>query len=56
MLVVDGHTLRAVDLLDFVDQVLLNSAWSKNSEDFLWIYGTNEQLLPDRDVISFGDT
>jgi hypothetical protein len=42
VLIVNGHTLRAVDLLDLIDQVLLHSAWSKNSEDFLRINSANE--------------
>src|SRR5258706_9092780 len=55
VLVVDRHTLEAIDLLHFVDQVLLQLLRSANIEDFMRIDRAFGQLLSFSDVVAFED-
>jgi hypothetical protein len=40
VLIVDSHTLETVNVLDLVNDVLLNSGRTHNSEDIAWSYTT----------------
>ncbi len=55
MLVVDGHTLRAVHLLDLVDQVQLHLARAEDAQHLVRVDGAVDDLLADSDVLAFLD-
>ena len=55
VLVVDRHTLRAVDLLDLVHEVLLRLADAEDPQDLLRVGRADDQLLADLDVVAVGD-
>ena len=55
MLVVDGHTLAAVDLLDLVDEVLLRPADTEDAQDLLRIRGAVRELVADLDAVAVLD-
>ena len=52
MLVVDGHTLRPVDLLDLVHQVQLHLAGAEDPEHLVRVDRALDQLLADPHVIA----
>ena len=52
MLVVDVHALRAVDLLDLVDQVLLRGPRAEDAQHLLRVDGALDQLGADLDVVA----
>ena len=52
MLVVDGHTLRAVDLLHLINKVQLHRTLTEHPKHLLGINRTDHQLLTDGNVLS----
>ena len=55
VLVVDRHTLRAVDLLDLVDEVQLHLARAQDAQHLLRVDRADDELLADLDVVAVGD-
>ena len=55
MLVVDRHTLRAVDLLDLVDEVDLHLARALHAQHLVRVGRAFHQLLADLDVVAVGE-
>ena len=55
MLVVDRHTLRAVDLLDLADQVQLHLARAHDPQHVVRVDRTGDQLLADLDLLALAD-
>ena len=55
VLVVDRHTLRAVDALHTVDEVLLHRAHALDPEDLLRVDGADDELLAELDVLAVLD-
>src|SRR3954467_15948701 len=51
VLVVDGHTLRPVDLLDLLDEVQLHRAGTEDPQHLVRVDRTGVQLLADLDVL-----
>ena len=55
MLVVDRHTLSAVDLLDLLDEVDLHLAGALDTQHLVRIGRAFHQLLADLDVVAVGE-
>ena len=55
MLVVDRHTLLAIDLLNLVDQVHLDRARTQDAQHLLGVDSALDQLVADLDVLTIGD-
>ena len=55
MLVVDRHTLLAVDVLHLVDQVLLGRAGAEDAQHLLGVDRADDELGADLDVLAVGD-
>ena len=55
VLVVDRHTLRAVDLLHAVDEVHLHRAGAQDAQNLLRVDGAHDELLADLDVVAVLD-
>ena len=55
VLVVDRHTLAAVDLLDLLHEVLLHPARTEDPQDLLGVDSADDELLPDLDVVALAD-
>ena len=55
VLVVDGHALQAIDLLHFVDEMLLQFLRAANVEDFVRVNRAFGQLLAFLDEIALED-